>query len=62
MKGVRVFSASLDFVLLSKFSKMRISHVYNRGKKSEKQKHTTHTLTLFSLRQTEKWTSGPAAI
>lgn len=40
---------------------MRISHFYNRGKKSEKQKHTTHTLTLFSLRQTEKWTSGPAA-
>lgn len=53
-----MFSASLYFALLSKFSKMKIPHFYNQEKSS---KHT-HTLKLFSLHQTEKWASAPVAI
>lgn len=51
-------SASLYFASLSKFSKMKIPHFYNQ----EKVKKQTHTLKLFSLHQTEKWASAPAAV
>lgn len=57
-KGVIMCSASLYFASLSKFSKMKIPHFYNQ----EKVKKQTHTLKLFSLHQTEKWASAPAAV
>ena len=54
-----MFSASLYFALLSKFSKMKIPHFYNQEKSK---KTNTHPLKLFSLHQTEKWASAPAAM
>lgn len=58
-KGVIICSASLFFALLSKFSKMKIPRFYNQEKVK---KTNTHTLKLFSLYQTEKWASAPAAV
>lgn len=43
-KGVIMFSASLYFALLSKFSKMKIPHFYNQERSS---KHTHTPLNCF---------------